>query len=424
MPDRKKTDSEYGLAPEVSDRRPKKRRKKKKSHVLAVIIILLLIVAVGMIGAGVYLVWFKNADAFERQSTEEDIADEYIDDLILQLRDPEAYAEKMAEKESEAEAEAETDISELWYRDADGGYWFVDSDGNFWYGTESGEWLKAEDDEVPTKTVSNAPMDGSDPDNVESADEESDVSSSVGYFYRSASDKWYFLADIDGEETSSSWIEVEGPAALIENGMKIVSEIRLKILHSLFGSEEETEPDYASDDMDYTDENYYSRDGVVYTPDYAQGEIDCVLEVPSVEIRRGVYTGTWDQINYDLDIWMVTAARPDYVLGETHYCIYGHNHTVQNLSFNRLQKVQVGERFYLTSSTGRYIYTITNVFAVSREDATTDYVNNFDLGSDKCYLITCGRDDGVRNYRYLDLIVEGTLEEHMTLEEYAESIGK
>ena len=81
--------------------------------------------------------------------------------------------------------------------------------------------------------------------------------------------------------------------------------------------------------------------------------------------------------------------------------------------------MEVGDAFYLTAESGRYTYRVTNVFAVSREEATSNYVDNFTIGSDKCYIITCGRDDGVKNYRYLDLIVEGTLEEQMPLLEYA-----
>ena len=109
--------------------------------------------------------------------------------------------------------------------------------------------------------------------------------------------------------------------------------------------EDESAPTYDFSDLDYEDANYYMRDGIVYTPDYAKGTIQCVLEVPTAGIRRGVYTGTWEEINYDLDIWMVTAARPDYTLGETHMCIYGHNHTAQDLSFNRLKDVEVGDAF-------------------------------------------------------------------------------
>lgn len=273
--------------------------KKRKSLVSIILTIILLLAAAAMIGTGIYLVFFKNRDAYERQEEERDLADIYVEDLILKLRDPEAYAKKIEEER---------------------------------------------------------------------------------------------LAKRDREKASD-------------------------------GSGE-TEEGYSLPYTEYDDENYYSRDGITYTPDYAKGVIDCVLEVPTAGIRRGVYTGTWEEINFNLDIWMVTAARPDYTLGETHYCIYGHNHTVQDLSFNKLQKVQVGEYFYLTAESGRYTYEITNVFAVARDEASKNYVDNFAIGSDKCYIITCGRDDGVRNFRYLDLIVEGTLTEHLTIEEYAERLGK
>ncbi len=275
------------------------------------ILVLVMLAAIGMIAGGVYLVFFKNQDAYERQKAEQELADTYVEDLILKLRDPEAYAEKMEEERKRLE--------------------------------------KLEEEKIQL-------------------------------------DK-----EIETEEETETTPEMDG---------------------------------YTLPYEEYTDENYYSRDGVIYTPDMARGVIDCVLEVPTAGIRRGVYTGTWEDIIYDLDIWMVTTSRPDYCLGETHYCIYGHNHTSQDLSFNKLQKVQVGEYFYLTAESGRYTYEITNVFAVTREAASADYVDNFSIGNDKCYIITCGRNDGVRNFRYLDLIVEGTLKEHLTIEEYAELLGK
>ena len=164
------------------------------------------------------------------------------------------------------------------------------------------------------------------------------------------------------------------------------------------------------------DNNYYQRDGVTYTPDYAKGEIECVLTVPTAGIHRGVYTGTWEEIAYDLDIWMVTAARPDYELGKTHYVIYGHNHTTQDLSFNNLAKVQVGDEFTLTSEKGVYLYRVANVYAQWRETATASIVDNFDLPKENCYIFTCGRNEN----RYKDLIVEGHLEKHMTTVEWEE----
>lgn len=137
------------------------------------------------------------------------------------------------------------------------------------------------------------------------------------------------------------------------------------------------------------------------SPDYAWGTIDCVLEVPSVKIRRGVYRGA---LEHDLNLWMVVAARDDYVLGENHYCIYGHNHTTQNLSFNRLKDVKLGEIFTLTHKAGVYKYEVTDILILTREEVRDNYVDNFSLSSDKCYIITCGRGES----RYKDLVIEGT----------------
>ena len=182
-------------------------------------------------------------------------------------------------------------------------------------------------------------------------------------------------------------------------------------------TQEETTPvpSKKSEINDFEDPIYYQRGGVTYTPDYAKGYLDGVLEVPTAGIRRGAYCGTMSDIIFDLDIWMVTVARPDYELGKTHYCIYGHNHPYQNLSFNRLRNVKVGDVFTYTTEDGVYIYDVTDYFAQWREMATTDYVDNFDLPYYKMYIITCGRGEFVCR----DLLVEGTLRCIVPLEEYA-----
>lgn len=165
----------------------------------------------------------------------------------------------------------------------------------------------------------------------------------------------------------------------------------------------------------WADPNYYTRDGITYTPDYAQGELLGVLEVDRAGIRRGVYGGSWEAIEHDLDIWMVTEARPDYELGNTHFAIYGHNHTVQDLSFNRLKDVTEGDVFTYTTDQGVYIYDVTRFFADWREMVTKNIVDNFTLPADKCYIISCGRNE----YRYKDIVVEGTLRCIVDLKTYA-----
>jgi len=148
-----------------------------------------------------------------------------------------------------------------------------------------------------------------------------------------------------------------------------------------------------------------------FSPEYAQGVIECVLEVPVAKIRRGVYTGA---IEHDLDLWMVVAARDEYVLGQTHYCIYGHNSTKQDLSFNNLQpNCKLGDTFTLTNEDGVYEYTITKLFSENRTRVTKNYVDNFKIDKSLCYIITCGR----KEHRYRDFIVEGTLTKFTPLEE-------
>lgn len=160
------------------------------------------------------------------------------------------------------------------------------------------------------------------------------------------------------------------------------------------------------DSLDSWEDNvWYEKDGITYTPDYAKGVIDCVLEIETIKLRRGVYIGTWEEIYHNLDMWMVTSARPDYVLGETHYAIYGHNHPVQNLSFNRLKDLAIGDTFKLISEKGIYIYEVTNVFSDWRENVTRKVVDNMELPETDCYIITCGRNE----HRYKDLVVKGTL---------------
>ena len=181
-----------------------------------------------------------------------------------------------------------------------------------------------------------------------------------------------------------------------------------------------TEAYYVNSDLEYEDENYEVIGGIKYTPDYAVGNLECVLEIPSIKLRRGVYTGTMAEIQHDLDIWMTTAAHPDYILGKTHYCIYGHNSPTQDLSFNNLKDVTVGDYFLLTSPTHVYVYDVTDFYAQWRELVTRDPICNFELPKEKCYIITCGRGQ----YRYRDIVVVGTLNAKYTIAEWENVKGE
>ena len=60
----------------------KKKRKKKMAAGMKFLFALLFTASIGLIASGVYLMFFKNRDAYERQAEERDLADTYIDDLI------------------------------------------------------------------------------------------------------------------------------------------------------------------------------------------------------------------------------------------------------------------------------------------------------------------------------------------------------
>lgn len=270
-----------------------------------------LIVAAILFLTGVYLVFFYNHDAYERQALEESLADEYIDYLV-------EYAKEIEEGLA---SESQSELDE------------------------------------------------------------------------------------GAESASASETDTESPAAVIQG---VVGEDGVIYM-----------------ERDYEDNTYYEYNGVTYTPDYAKGYLLCVLEYPALEIRRGVYSGTWDDIYENLDMWMVTIAHPDMELGKTHLSIYGHNHTSQNLSFNNLSNAKEGDVFYLYATSGVYAYEVESIFSDWRESTTEKYVEDFSIGADICYIITCGRDyfliDG-KSTRYKDFIVQGRLVEHLSLTEYAKEV--
>ncbi len=162
----------------------------------------------------------------------------------------------------------------------------------------------------------------------------------------------------------------------------------------------------------WEDDVYYERDGITYTPDYASGTLDCVLLIPKIQLCRGVYTGTMEDILHNLNVWMLTVSHPDCHLGESSYCIYGHNTPRLNLSFNRLQTLELQDTFYLINSVGEYRYRVTDILGVPRSQSTP-YIQADTGRAEKCFLLTCGRDE----YRYLNLVIEGTLESFTPIEE-------
>lgn len=143
----------------------------------------------------------------------------------------------------------------------------------------------------------------------------------------------------------------------------------------------------------------------IHAPEYAKGFVQCILTVPSAQINRPVYAGTWEEIEYNLNLWLTVAARPDYSIGKTHYVIYGHNHAQRDVSFHNLQQsVQTGDKFALTVPSGTRVYEVADLYPLSR-DAAAKLADDFSIDGDRCYIVTCGRNE----FRYLDFVVEGIL---------------
>lgn len=166
----------------------------------------------------------------------------------------------------------------------------------------------------------------------------------------------------------------------------------------------------------FTDDHYYSRGEQTYTPDYASGELLGVLEIDACQIRRGVYGGSWEDIQHDLDIWMVTEARPDYELGKTHFVIYGHNHPTQDLSFNRLKELEIGDVFTYTAGNTVWVYEVAEFIADWRDVITEDIVDNFELPADDMFIVTCGRGE----YACKDIVYRGKLRGTVDITKYSE----
>lgn len=159
-----------------------------------------------------------------------------------------------------------------------------------------------------------------------------------------------------------------------------------------------------SSDFDYEDGRIYSY----YKEEWAEGYIDAVLEIPKIDLRQSIFTGTVEQINHDLDCWLPVTARADYVLGDTHYCVYIHNPRDKSIQISKAQyELTGGDYMILTKDSSVYFYVIDDVYAEWRNKCTDDIVNNMSVAADKLYIFTCGRDD----WQGRNLVIEGTMAE-------------
>lgn len=123
-----------------------------------------------------------------------------------------------------------------------------------------------------------------------------------------------------------------------------------------------------------------------------------IFEIPNLNIKVPVLEGT------DNKTLSVAAGHfPETgSVGHGNYCIAGHNSTIYAEIFNDLDKIQIGDKMYLTDidlNRTQYTYVVTEYHIV--DPHTVEVLNNY--GDDRLTVISC-TDDG--EYRQVVIAIK------------------
>ena len=203
-------------------------------------------------------------------------------------------------------------------------------------------------------------------------------------------------------------------------GQQMADAYLLSLTEKHFDAEAEEETndyDLEIDDLEYQDNQLFGS----HTEAEAVGTLDCVLEIPAIELRQSVFTGTPAQIQRNLSRWMSVTCRSDYVLGSTQYCIYMHNPTNKSIRISYAQETLVpGDYITLTQNNTVYFYEMTRMFPEWREVCTSSFADNMALDSSLLYIFTCAR----REWQGRNLVIEGKLYNTYDLSDWQENSDK
>ena len=170
-------------------------------------------------------------------------------------------------------------------------------------------------------------------------------------------------------------------------------------------------------DLDY-DDNYIYKN---LPESNAWGYVDSVLEIPALELRQTVFSGTPQQIEHDLSCWLTVTGRSDYILGATHYCIYAHNPTNKTVRISYAQeKLKPDDYILLTQKGNVFFYRVNNVFSEWRQKCSDIYVNNMEIDSTMLYIFTCGRGE----WQYKNVVIEAKLVDTYSVTDWMENKDK
>ncbi len=101
------------------------------------------------------------------------------------------------------------------------------------------------------------------------------------------------------------------------------------------------------------------------------GEIDCLLEIPQIDISRVVLTGG-DREEKLANHFFVTG-KDNMQYGDGSYVIFGHQSFTRNRGFNRLEELEVGDKLYIVGKGFRDIYQVTEIIQEQWGEAMEDF---------------------------------------------------
>ena len=113
------------------------------------------------------------------------------------------------------------------------------------------------------------------------------------------------------------------------------------------------------------------------------GYIDCLLEIPKINMCRLVITG--GNVKDNLSNHYFTAARSSMSYGEGSYVIFGHQSFTRNKGMNRVDELVLGDLIYISGEGFQDIYEVTEILGAHKGEAVED----FNAGSGHLALYTC-----------------------------------
>lgn len=165
------------------------------------------------------------------------------------------------------------------------------------------------------------------------------------------------------------------------------------------------------------DNAWYDIDAAKVVPPEMLGYIECVIEIPKINLRRNVYNGdSWAEIVNNLDAWQLTAASEQLTFGKTHYTIYGHNLPSQKVAFNRMDELVIGDTIIIISSKGRYEFIVSEITKKTALETQEEYVADMERERDLLTIATCGRKD----FKDFNRCVIAKLSSYETIESFLE----